>query len=78
MPDAYFEGLLTGPGTPPLAQALGVLDAGGQGVAQWSLGPRAAAPAAVGLSLYHAYLVAEPTYLQPVLASNAVPLTLGP
>ena len=78
VPDAYFEGLLTGPGTPPLAQALGVLDAGGQGVAQWSLGPQALPPAAVGLSLYHAYLVAEPTYLQPVLASNAVPLTLGP
>ena len=76
VPDPYFNFTLANPGVPPLTGSLGILDAAGQGAACFAL-PAASPPGLVGLTLNHAYALFD-AVPAAVLASNAVPLALGP
>lgn len=75
--DAYTLSSLDQPNAPPLAGSLGVLDAGGEASASFTL-PLGLSPALVGTSVHHAYVVVSTGAPVPsvVLVSNAVALGL--
>ncbi|MEM7199158.1 MAG: hypothetical protein AAF628_02765 [Planctomycetota bacterium] len=74
VPDGYFAFTFSQPGTPPLGNTFGTLDAQGRAVATFSI-PGGLTNLLIGITLHHAYVVFDGS-LNPVFASNAVPLVL--
>ena len=77
--DLYTIHTLTHPNKKPLANSLGVVDPTGAATASFELAPLGP-PELVGLTLHHAYFVADvqPTNVSIVFVSNAVALALEP
>ncbi len=72
VPDAYFLYTVQAAGLPPLLGGVGMLDASGRAQASFTL-PAGLPPSVVGLSLWHAAIVYEPSGAPPFVraASNA-------
>ncbi len=73
-PDPWTDITITLANTPVLVNTKGTLDASGQAKAQIKGGP-VNAPSAIGLVLYHAYLVYDASF-NFYMASNPVTLLL--
>jgi hypothetical protein len=78
--DAYTFFTLASPNTPPLAGSLGLLDAGGEALAQFSIGAGVVQPAFAGLELHHAFIVLDvtPTLVKVPYVSAPAGLVLVP
>jgi hypothetical protein len=77
-PDPYLDFTLANPGAMPLVGSVGVLDAEGEGGAQFGI-PAGLSPDLIGLSIAHAFVVidvASPDWV--VAASNAAGVVVGP
>lgn len=75
--DVYTLFTLQQPNAPTLPGSLGVLDPWGRATAAFLLPPGAPA-STIGLTLHHAYVVFDAQTLAIELASNSVPVTIGP
>lgn len=75
--DAYLQFTAGTPNTPPLLNGFAILDADGEGQAQFAL-PPGTTPALAGLDASHAYLLFDLATLQADFVSNAVSIELAP
>jgi hypothetical protein len=76
-PDFYLTLTLNKPGVPPLADTLGILDAGGTALAQWKL-PAGTLPFLAGITASHAAVVLDPFTFAVLYVSVPTSLTFVP